>query len=245
MDQILNECKNCGNHYVGNYCNKCGQKATVKRFSITMLFSEFIHGFYHIHGGFFYTLKELTVRPGVTLRNYLAGKRIHHFNPFTYLLLIGVAGGFIFSHIDVVSHLAKNVLSFPEAMIFSGKNYGIRLLLSIPIYALITMSLFRSFRYNYAEHLILMSYMITHSALVIILWYLPLTFATFNDIGYTIIFNSATLMSIIYQCIMIISIFNKGNKLLRGFKALALIVLGYSLSLTFIYLILKLKLLYR
>lgn len=44
---------------------------------------------FHADRGLWYSIKELTIRPGRTLRDYLEGKRIKHFNPFLFLVIAG------------------------------------------------------------------------------------------------------------------------------------------------------------
>ena len=75
-------CKNCDQHFEGHYCNNCGQSASVKRINVFNVGSIFLHGFFHIDKGFFYTIKELSIHPGKMLREYVAGKRITQINHF-------------------------------------------------------------------------------------------------------------------------------------------------------------------
>jgi hypothetical protein len=90
MTVIITNCKNCNNPVSGNYCQNCGQKSNPKRFTIKNFFGEFLHGFFHIHNGLLFTIKELFLHPGTMLRGYIEGKRIAFFNPFTYLVLISL-----------------------------------------------------------------------------------------------------------------------------------------------------------
>src|SRR5947199_6953580 len=82
------QCKNCGYHVDYKYCPKCGQSASIERFSVKHLLHEFIHGFYHVDHGIIYTTKALSLNPGKMLNEYLHGKRKDHFNPFTFILII-------------------------------------------------------------------------------------------------------------------------------------------------------------
>jgi len=89
MDNNKLVCKNCSNDLVGNFCSNCGQKAGTFRITFRELWHHIPHAVFHIDHGFFYTAKELAVRPGHAIREYLEGKRKYHFSPFLMLLLLG------------------------------------------------------------------------------------------------------------------------------------------------------------
>jgi hypothetical protein len=75
----MTECKNCGLRFEGAYCPGCRQAAATSRISWNFLY----------HRGVWYTIRELTVRPGYTIAGYLAGKRERYFNPMLFLILCG------------------------------------------------------------------------------------------------------------------------------------------------------------
>ena len=83
-------CKNCGNSFEGKYCNVCGQKASTHRYSRQAILHDLPLTIFHLQDGFLFTIKELVVRPGNMIREYLAGKRMLYSNPF--LLTTGVSG---------------------------------------------------------------------------------------------------------------------------------------------------------
>ncbi len=96
MNQHQNLCSNCGAEVARNICPECGQKTTTHRFSIPHVFShDFIHGILHIDKGFFYTAKEILLRPGKAVRSFIEGQRINHFNYFTFLLLLVAVNHFV------------------------------------------------------------------------------------------------------------------------------------------------------
>lgn len=82
-------CKNCGHTYEGKYCPMCRQPADTDRITWHEVFHHAWHALFHADRGLWYSVKELTIRPGRTLRDYLEGKRIKHFNPFLFLLIAG------------------------------------------------------------------------------------------------------------------------------------------------------------
>lgn len=90
-------CPNCHNQFKGNYCNYCGQKHYVSRITLKDLCNSFLDIFLNIESGFFYTLKELTLRPGLVITSYLANARKKYYPPFKYLLVMVAINVFLFS----------------------------------------------------------------------------------------------------------------------------------------------------
>lgn len=78
------ECPNCSRRFVGTYCPECGQKQGPA--SVVDLVSGFLREVVDLDGGFWPTLKHLTIRPGHTLRRYLQGARRSYMHPGRYLL---------------------------------------------------------------------------------------------------------------------------------------------------------------
>ncbi|PSD44274.1 hypothetical protein C7E23_04010 [Elizabethkingia anophelis] len=86
---MTNNCLNCNEELVGKYCNNCSQPASTHRFSLSHVFKhDFVHGIFHFDKGFFFTIKELFTRPGHSIREYVQGKRVKHFNYFATVLLL-------------------------------------------------------------------------------------------------------------------------------------------------------------
>lgn len=82
-------CKNCDNKFEGHYCNNCGQSAHTGAIGWHDIWHHAFHAFTHTDKGILHTIKELTLRPGKALREYISGKRVHHFNPFLFVLIVG------------------------------------------------------------------------------------------------------------------------------------------------------------
>ncbi|MBL0011020.1 MAG: DUF3667 domain-containing protein [Nitrosomonas sp.] len=83
------ECKNCGNMFHGHYCNNCGQKSAIHRISLKNLLHDFFHATTHLDRGYLHTAKEMFIRPGHTIREYLQGKRVSHPNPILMMIITG------------------------------------------------------------------------------------------------------------------------------------------------------------
>jgi hypothetical protein len=224
------ECKNCNAIFEGNYCNNCGQKAGEKRFMLSNLPGEFLHGFYHVHSGLLFTIRELFVRPGETLRGYIYGKRVKYFNPFTYLLLISLVGGILYKWSGMPDHMNENLLASGDTIRFTGKYFSYRMLLTIPAYAIMCRFIYRSFKYNIAEHLIVNTFLISQSIVLMIVWMLIVILVKPGNLVYEILYISAFSSFILYQVVVFFRLFNTGKTSLRWIKAAATVLIGLGLS---------------
>ncbi|MEI8048754.1 MAG: DUF3667 domain-containing protein [Bacteroidota bacterium] len=224
------ECKNCNTIFDGNYCNSCGQITGEKRFILSNLPGEFLHGFYHVHSGLLFTIRELFIRPGETLRGYIYGKRVKYFNPFTYLLLISLVGGFLYKWSGVPEHLNENFLASGDTIRFTGKYFSYRMLLTIPAYAIMCSIIYGSFKYNIAEHLIVNTFLISQSMVLMVVWMLIVILLKPGNLVFEILYISAFSSFILYQVIVFFRLFNNGKTLLRLIKAAATVFIGLGLS---------------
>jgi len=240
MDKAINECKNCNTLYEGNYCKNCGQKASVKRFTLSHLFKEFLNGFFHVKNGLLFTIKELFIHPGAMLRGYIAGKRIQYFNPFAYLMIISLAGGYLYTHSGIGEHLNSNFLISGEIINFTSKHYNYRMLLCIPTYAITCWILYKPFKYNFAEQLIVNTFLISQSVVIMLIWLLISTIAKPEDEVFNILYISAFISIISYQVVVISRLFKNKNSIIGWIKAFFTVVTGLSLSFVVMYYLLKL-----
>lgn len=94
-------CKNCGNIFEGNYCNICSQRAETHRITWHELAHHLPHALFHADKGLFYSIKELIFRPGHTIRDYISGKRVCHFNPLVFLILVGSFATLLFTMLHI------------------------------------------------------------------------------------------------------------------------------------------------
>lgn len=152
-------CLNCGAVYTGNFCTKCGQKARTHRISFATLAHEIPHSLLHLDKGFFFTLKELTIRPGKAVREYLAGKRVNHFPPLAYLVLWGTINSFLFhlGHADV--SITPGLL-FPQMSMLFVKYPALMFCSLIPFISFWSWLFNRHTGYNYWENFVLNTYLV-------------------------------------------------------------------------------------
>ena len=84
----MENCLNCGEKLVGNYCYNCGQNAKVRRYTFLHLFDDIYKSIFEFDSNFFKTFKSLLVNPGKFIRLYLLGKRSDFLSPFRYLFIV-------------------------------------------------------------------------------------------------------------------------------------------------------------
>lgn len=91
MSKEAHDCPTCGTHFEGNYCPRCGQSATIGRYSFKKAFLLFLDVWGLGNRGMFRTIRDLILRPGYMIRDYLQGMQMAYFPPFKmYFLLLAL-----------------------------------------------------------------------------------------------------------------------------------------------------------
>tara|TARA_R110002094_G_scaffold126737_2_gene120641 strand:- start:1134 stop:2129 length:996 start_codon:yes stop_codon:yes gene_type:complete len=83
-------CANCEAQAASRYCPNCGQQQS-GRLTLRQLGGDFAARFFSAERGLWKTFAELTARPGLTARNYLAGKRRTYVTPLFWYALCAAA----------------------------------------------------------------------------------------------------------------------------------------------------------
>ena len=82
------ECATCGTRYDGNYCPRCGQSAKIGRYSFKNAFLLFLDVWGLGNRGMFRSIRDLILRPGYMIRDYLRGMQMAYFPPFKLFFLL-------------------------------------------------------------------------------------------------------------------------------------------------------------
>ncbi len=154
------KCKNCGNEFLGNYCNNCSQSSNVDRVSLKFILLEIQKTFIHFDGGFLYTAKKLFTNPGKTILSFLNGARIHHFRPFSFLFFI--AGAYIIlvnsSHFTMIKGNFDSVSKIDIEKYI--KEYFIQIqFFFILTYSILSLIIFQCRHLNFYEFFIMHTYL--------------------------------------------------------------------------------------
>lgn len=155
----MNHCKNCGKELHDLFCCHCGQKAHMQRITISYIWQEIFHFFSHMEKGFLYTSLKMVVAPGITVKNFIEGKRRNYQPPVSYfliwttiyiLLLYGVEK--IFGENMVINY--KEYFGPAAVTKFAISNLSIVLTIVIPFNALYLFLLVTKGSYNYFESIV-------------------------------------------------------------------------------------------
>ena len=88
LSEEMHECSTCGTHFEGNYCPRCGQSAQIGRYSFKKAFLLFLDVWGVGNRGMFRSIRDLLLRPGYMIRDYLRGMQMAYFPPFKMLFLL-------------------------------------------------------------------------------------------------------------------------------------------------------------
>ena len=88
LSDVEHDCATCGTHYQGNYCPRCGQSWAVGRYSFKNALLLFLDVWGLGNRGMFCSLRDLLLRPGYMIRDYLRGMQMAYFPPFKMFFLL-------------------------------------------------------------------------------------------------------------------------------------------------------------
>ncbi|MEM7249232.1 MAG: DUF3667 domain-containing protein, partial [Acidobacteriota bacterium] len=189
---VVGACLDCGSELDGSYCAQCGMRDRWPRLDARDIFRDVIGNLFNFETTIWRTLIGLTLWPGRLARDYVAGQRRRHFNPFKYLLVSAAVGALLTwrmrAQIDVTSANDFEIadidkLPFGEDLVaafrasISGlleiiQGWGRELsLLMLPLQAMAYRLVLR--RYNFAETVCFTAYIEAHVALLSLLATLP------------------------------------------------------------------------
>lgn len=230
-------CKNCGHRVDEKFCSHCGQSSKVDRINFPNFLKEVSESVFQINKGLFYTLKELFVRPGNTLKEFINGKRKNHFKPIAYVLTLSTVY-FLITQVthqntwmdDVVSGWMNGVTGSNSGVEISkittwfSKNYAYSTLLLLPVFSIASYLSFFKFGKNYLEHIVINSYITGQQAF----------FYALFAIGGTVIESDAIevfsfLVSISYTFWVFWQFFSEGNRMMVILRS----IMTYMLYLIF------------
>jgi hypothetical protein len=225
------DCTNCLKPGEGNYCEYCGQKMNIERVSLKELAREFVYSLTHAgKKGLFYTIKELFVRPGTVIQQFLEGQRKSLYPPMSYLILTATISTFLtlkyhfFTH--TYSEQSINIGTLGEFFAYAEKYTTIINIITIPVFAFCTHLIFVKSKYNFAENVLLNVY-ITSQQLVLLVLFIPLV--QLLPALQSSMIELYTLLTIIYNVWVLLQFFKV--KSLLGFSfAIAAVLFGYLLQ---------------
>ena len=88
LTQEEHTCATCGTSYQGNYCPRCGKSSRIGRYSVKTAFLLFLDVWGLGNRGMFRSIRDLLLRPGYMIRDYLGGMQMAYFPPFKMFFLL-------------------------------------------------------------------------------------------------------------------------------------------------------------
>ncbi len=234
----MKTCKNCDFTFDGKFCPQCGQKAKTKRITMRQVLKDLQQHFIHVDQGFLYTIRQLLLRPGHSIREYIAGKRVRHVRPLKFVFWSVAISFLVFHYVGLDRDMAEKMVNqqtgSERARIMSEKIYQlitdhptILLFFMIPMIALWSRALFRRKDYNYAEHFVLNAYLMGELSLASVLT-APLSKLISNVTTTTWpVTLSSLAIWVLYFGWAYVQFFEPSHKIWTGVKGALAIVLGY------------------
>lgn len=173
-------CKNCGKEFSGNFCPHCGQSATIEKINLPNFIEEFTNTVFQINKGLPFTIKELFVRPGHAIRDFVEGKRKNYFKPIAYAFLLSTVYYFLSKYLGKETLINSVIGGFSRGIsenidnetfvqsIFNWliNNHAYTSLILIPFYSLSSYLSFFNKGLNYLEHFVLNAYIVGQQAII-------------------------------------------------------------------------------
>lgn len=245
-------CLNCATKTIGHFCHECGQKTEDLRYTIKGLVKDLFFSAFHLEKkGLPNTILRLTTAPGIAIRAVLQGQRQSLYPPFKYLVLVG-AVVIVFSlryrffhneYTQVESnemHIFSEWIVIPkeyEAFIenffkFAEDKATVLNIAAIPIFSFFSFAWLSGRKYNFAENLILNTY-ITAQQLFFLLILIP--FYEFFPGNKTGLIAAYTVAVIAYNVWVYVQFFGRSSGTLA--KSIAVVGVAYLYQFPFNFLI--------
>jgi Protein of unknown function (DUF3667) len=221
-------CINCNTEITQNYCGNCGQASSLKRIDKHYVQHEVQH-ILHLEKGIFFTIRELIVRPGPTIHQFINTDRNRLVKPIIFVILASVIYTIIaqFFHIeDKYINVENSGLKYTTAINKWVQNhYGYANLVMGIFIAFFAKKLFKKFNYNYFEIMVVLCYVLGIGMLIFGLFALA---EGITNIRSTLTMQVASAISLVYCTWAIAKFFEPTHtKKASYFKAFCAYMLGF------------------
>lgn len=244
-------CLNCTTKTIGHYCHECGQKTEDLRYTIKGLIKDLFFSAFHLEKkGLPNTIMRLTTEPGKAIREVLNGQRLSLYPPFKYLVLIG-AVVIIFSlryrffHNEYTQVESNDMSALSDWAVipaeyqafienffkFAEDKATVLNIAAIPIFSFFSFVWLSGRRYNFAENLILNTF-ITAQQLFFLLLLIP--FYEFLPGHTTVFIGVYTVAVIVYNIWAYVQFFGLKVSVVMKSALVVLVAYLYQFPLNFL-----------
>jgi hypothetical protein len=187
-------CANCYRTVDGpdqRFCPACGQPTPAHRIDWHFLGHELEHSVLHMDRGIFYSLKNLMLRPGHFIRDYIEGRRACHVKPLMLIMILAATMVFLAKYFldgDVVGlgisaggpaaagakadgqfDPTRLVNAFEVVNAWMNRNYTATTLMLLPLEAVAFKLAFRRVgTLNYPEWLVIATFLTAQSFFIMV-----------------------------------------------------------------------------
>lgn len=226
-------CANCANEVNAKYCPNCGQAAEVKRIDGHYLVHEVQHVL-HLEQGILYTVKELLVRPGKSIRDYLLVNRNRLVKPILFIIVTSL----FYSVVNHYFHIESGYGDFQppvKSAVFTiwawvQGHYGYANIIMGIFIALWTKLFFRKHPFNLYEILVLLCFVMGMGMLVLSFFAIAQELLSIN----LVMFGSVAVLA--YTSWAIGQFYGQGKLLnyLKAFLAYILGMISFAIAITLV-----------
>lgn len=162
--EINHYCGHCQQEVNGRFCSGCGEPQSIKRVDAHYIIHEIQH-FLHFEKGIPYTVKELVLRPGKSVREFVRVNRNRLVKPILFLIVTSLVYTWIAHLFHVDETITEGLGTYRETAmeaIFQWiyNHYGYANILMGLCIALWLKLFFGKYDYNFFEILILLCFLI-------------------------------------------------------------------------------------
>ena len=222
----MNICKKCNCNFEGNYCSNCGNPLKLERINGRYILTE-IANVLNFQKGFLYTIKELLIRPGKSIRKFILEDRNRLVKPIMFILITSL----IYTIIVRILHFEEGFIdgtkdAFEDKMAATFSilkwvqgNYGYANIIMAFFIGFWLKIFFGKYSYNFFEILILLCYIMGIGMLIYAV------FAILHSLTNTDFMAIGIIIGIVYTIYAIGQFFDK-KKIANYVKALISYILG-------------------
>ncbi|CAM1344023.1 DUF3667 domain-containing protein [Tenacibaculum amylolyticum] len=232
-------CKNCNATVDGNFCSICGQSTKVDTINFRYFINQINSTFLQIEYGLLFTIKQLFIAPGKSIRDFLQGKRKNYFKPIAFVLLLSTIYAVLANYFDETTFIGDVFTGWNKAYKESNtrkdkeirflswfvNNYAYTMLLLLPIFSFASYISFKKVNFNYFEHLVLNSFITGQQAIIYTL-FIPFKYISGHNNFSEIVYIAFVF---VYPIWVFVQFFNSYKK----WKVIFLTLLTYFYYLVF------------
>ena len=157
-------CKNCGAEVNQNYCPNCGHPKKLNRIDVQYILSE-IGSVLNFDKGILFTIRELLLRPGESVRKFISEDRNRLVKPIAFIIISSLTYTIFQQFLHFEDQYIKASVgqeSSAISIIFNwiANNYGYSNILMALFIAFWIKIFFKKYNYNIFEILILLLFLI-------------------------------------------------------------------------------------